>query len=78
MVKQGNNRVTRVLSRPFKTGMVELLRPCKVLNGRERTSSYPFIPIHKYLFVDTIGNCQRLAFTVGISQHKHKKQPVKI
>ena len=22
--------------------------------------------------VDTIGNCQRLAFTVGVSQHKHK------
>ena len=22
--------------------------------------------------VDTIGNCQRLAFTVGISQHMHK------
>ena len=23
--------------------------------------------------VDTIGICQRLAFTVGVSQHKHKK-----
>ena len=22
--------------------------------------------------VDTIGNCQRLAFTVGVSQHMHK------
>ena len=22
--------------------------------------------------VDTIGNCQRLAFTVGVSQHVHK------
>ena len=22
--------------------------------------------------VDTIGNCQILAFTVGVSQHKHK------
>ena len=22
--------------------------------------------------LDTIGNCQRLAFTVGVSQHKHK------
>ena len=23
--------------------------------------------------MDTIGNCQRLAFTVGVSQHMHKK-----
>ena len=22
--------------------------------------------------VDTIGNCQRLVFTVGVSQHMHK------
>ena len=22
--------------------------------------------------VDTIGNCQRLAFTAGVSQHMHK------
>ena len=29
--------------------------------------------LHFYLkTVDTIGNCQRLAFTVGVSQHMHK------
>ena len=34
--------------------------------------------VNKWVFnldlkaVDTIGNCQRLAFTVGVSQHMHK------
>ena len=32
-----------------------------------------FDPTESFLkAVDTIGNCQRLAFTVGVSQHMHK------
>ena len=27
---------------------------------------------HDKKTVDTIGNCQRLVFTVGVSQHMHK------
>ena len=30
------------------------------------------ITFHELKTVDTIGNCQRLAFTVGVSQHMHK------
>ena len=29
-------------------------------------------PVQCLKAVDTIGNCQRLAFTVGVSQHMHK------
>ena len=31
-----------------------------------------FLPVFALKAVDTIGNCQRLAFTVGVSQHMHK------
>ena len=61
-----------------------------LLSKTRATSVYPefvivfvLVRAEKYIIslktVDTIGNCQRLVFTVGVSQHTHKKKkPVKI
>ena len=48
-------------------------RPLSFHHVRATPPKYSFLyDIHCLKAVDTVGNCQRLAFTVGVSQLMHK------
>ena len=80
-IKLGGNRHTSYAHAPFHC----IVKAFPFVKGRSKsrifilivvTRDIKHIPrrivIQSTLTLDTIGNCQRLAFTVGVSQHMHK------